>query len=437
MSVGISRQIPNPEVVGLSRDLRKWFVTHREEALDLLAELVRARSLAGEERVAQEIVAAYLEELGLEVDVWEPDHEELSRSSYYCSTREDFAGSPNVVAVWKGAGGGRSLILNGHVDVVPVGDESDWELDPWSGEIHNGRLYGRGATDMKGGSVAAFLAVAGLRSLGVDIAGDVIFESVIEEEAGGAGTLAAILRGYKADGALVPEPTGMRVFPKQQGSMWFRITVNGRAAHGGTRYEGVSAIEKSQVVLDALSRLEDRRNSRISDPLYAGIPIPVPINIGVIKGGEWPSSVPDEVKMEGRMGLVPNESVEEAQREMGEALAALSEEDHWFDGNPPVLEWFGARWLPGDLDPEHDLVKTLTDSFRTALHKDPEMVASPWGTDAGLLAAAADTPAVVFGPGVTAKAHQPDEYIEVDDIFDTALVLAIVIVEWCGRASVA
>lgn len=433
--MGVSNHNPNPETVVLSRDLRKWFATHREEALDLLARLVRARSLAGEERAAQEIVVSYLEELGLEVDEWEPDRGELSRSPHYCSNREDFSGSPNVVGVWKGAGGGRSLILNGHVDVVPVGDESDWSFDPWGGEVRQGRLYGRGATDMKGGSTAAFLAVAALKSLGVHLAGDVIFESVIEEEAGGTGTLAAIQRGYRADGALIPEPTGMRIFPKQQGSMWFRVTVNGRAAHGGTRYQGVSAIEKSQAVLEALSRLEGRRNSRISDPLYDDVPIPVPINIGVISGGEWPSSVPDEVKMEGRMGLVPSESVEEAQREMAEALAALGEEDRWFEESPPELEWFGARWVPGDLDPEHDLLRTLTESYRLALHRDPELVASPWATDAGLLAAAGDTPALVFGPGVTAKAHQPDEYIEIDDIFDAALVLAIAVVEWCGRVS--
>ena len=138
---------------------------------------------------------------------------------------------------------------------------------------------------MKGGIASLLLAVGAVQGLGLKLKGDVIFQSVIEEESGGAGTLAAILKGYTADAALIPEPTNLRIFPKQQGSMWFRIEVKGRSAHGGTRYEGVSAIEKSMTVLKHIAELEEQRNARIIDSLYAHNPIPIPINIGVYKEG--------------------------------------------------------------------------------------------------------------------------------------------------------
>jgi acetylornithine deacetylase len=176
-------------------------------------------STQGNEREAQLLVAGKLSEMNLTVEVWEPEGETLTAHPFFCSTRDRFNGSPNVVGVMQGSGGGRSIILNGHIDVVPAGDPGQWEGDPFSGEMKDGKLYGRGATDMKGGTVSLLLAIQAIRELNIRLKGDVIFQSVVEEESGGAGTLAAILQGYKADAALIPEPTNMRIFPKQQGSM--------------------------------------------------------------------------------------------------------------------------------------------------------------------------------------------------------------------------
>ncbi len=412
--------------------VKRWLDEQRDDAIDLLRRLVQAESTQGHERAAQQIVAEHLRILGLEVDVWEPDGPTLADDPHFCSPRTDFDGSPNVVGVWKGSGGGRSMILNGHVDVVPVGDPSQWTRDPWAADVDEGRLYGRGASDMKGGNVSLLLAVAALRSLGVRLRGDVIVQSVVDEESGGAGTLAAIRRGYTADAALVPEPTGMRIFPKQQGSLWFRLTVTGRAAHGGTRYEGVSAIEKTLPVLATLGRLETERNARIDDPLYAGTPIPVPVNVGSIKGGEWPSMVPDRVTLEGRLGVIPGEPVEAAQAEMAASLGALADTDSWFAEHPVTLEWFGARWLPGDVDPDSDFMRVLSARYRDVLGEDPVIAASPWGTDAGLLAAVGHTPGVVFGPGTTAVAHYADEYVEIDRVLEVAAIVALTLADWCG-----
>lgn len=405
---------------------------HREEGVALLQRLVRCPSTQGSELEAQRVIMERLREMKLEVDVWEPDGVALSSDPYFYTTRREFTGSPNVVGVLRGTGGGRSIILNGHVDVVPEGNPSDWTEDPFSGAVKDGKLFGRGASDMKGGTVSLLLGVQAIQAAGIRLKGDVIFQSVIEEESGGAGTLAAVARGYKADAALIPEPTNMRMFPKQQGSMWFRVRVFGRSAHGGTRYEGVSAIEKSMIVVEQIRVLEAARNERVTDPLYAGNPIPLPINIGVMEGGSWPSSVPDLVKLEGRMGVAPEETLEHAKAEMEQWMKQLAEKDPWFSEHPPELEWFGARWVPGSLDTGHELMRLLGNRFREVLSVDPVIQASPWGTDGGLLSRAGDTPCIVFGPGVTEAAHFPNEYIELDRMFQAAEIIALTLIDWCG-----
>lgn len=412
--------------------VKEQLAQDRDNSVRLLQSWVREGSVQGKEAGVQALVAKKLEEMGFAVDTWVMGGEELLSHPYFVSPRSEFAGSPNVVGVLRGTGEGRSIILNGHVDVVPPGDETQWERDPFSGDVEDGKLYGRGATDMKGGSLAALIAVEALQKLGVKLKGDVIFESVVEEESGGAGTLATILRGYKADAALVPELTQMKIMPKQQGSMWFRLNVIGRSAHGGTRYEGVSAIEKSLAVVQAIGSLEKRRNDRITDPLYAKLPIPIPINIGVIEGGKWPSSVADLVKLEGRMGVAPEEEMEDAKREMEEALAGLAAIDPWFAEHPVELEWYGARWVPGAVEEEHPLMQLLLETFEEVRGEKPVIEASPWGTDGGLLTKLADTPAIVFGPGITQLGHYPNEYIELDSIFECATIYALTLLEWCG-----
>ncbi|MGG1400115.1 peptidase [Bacillus salipaludis] len=413
-------------------DIQAWLKDHFEEGTLLLQRLVQAPSIAGNEAGAQSIIAKKLSEMGLKVDVWEPDGNELKANEYFCSPREQFSGSPNVVGVLAGTGGGRSIILNGHIDVVPEGDHEQWTDDPYSGVVKDGKMYGRGVTDMKGGLVSFLLAMEAIQQLNIKLKGDVIFQSVVEEESGGAGTLSTLLKGYKADAALITEPTNMRIFPKQQGSMWFRILVKGRSAHGGTRYEGVSALEKTMMVVNQIRALEIRRNEQIDDPLYEKTPIPIPINIGVVSGGTWPSSVPDLVKIEGRMGVAPNEKMEDAKREMSQCLQQLAEIDPWFAEQPVVLEWFGAQWLPGSIDIEHELMNSLVYQYRESVGEEPVIEAAPWGTDGGLLTEIGKIPTVVFGPGVTEMAHYPNEYIEMEKVFKAAEIIALTLLQWCN-----
>lgn len=412
--------------------LKKWLVNNRGNAVKLLRKLVQERSVQGSESSAQAVVVETCRELGLEIDIWEPDMKEMSAHENFVSTRDNFEDSPNVVAIWKGTGGGRSIILNGHIDVVPEGDLLQWDCDPYEGKVEDGKVYGRGSTDMKGGNVSLLLAINALKSNGVKLKGDVIFQSVIEEESGGAGTLAAILRGYSADAVLIPEPTNMKIFPKQQGSMWFRLKVKGKSAHGGTRYEGVSALEKSVMVMDKIKELETLRNSRVNDSLYKGIPIPLPINLGKIEGGNWPSSVPDLVILEGRIGVGPEETLEFVKQELASSLRSLKEVDTWFETHPVELEWFGAQWVPGTVELDHPFVKSLENAFTQVENKEPIIEASPWGTDGGLFTQLCNIPTVVFGPGTTEVAHYPNEYISIDQMINAAEIIALVLMDWCG-----
>ncbi|WP_282141693.1 peptidase [Cytobacillus oceanisediminis] len=412
--------------------IKQWLEENRQRGTRLLQQLVQEGSIRGKESSAQAVIIEKCRKLGLTLDIWEIGKEQLTKHPAFCSDRKDFSGNPNVVASLKGTGGGRSLILNGHIDVVPEGDRNDWDHDPFSGRIEDGKLYGRGSTDMKGGTVSLLLAMEAIITLGIKLKGDVIFQSVIEEESGGAGTLAAVLRGYTADGAIIPEPTNMKLFPKQQGSMWFRITVKGRSAHGGTRYEGINAIEKAMTVMTKLQELEKLRNLRIEDPLYSKIPIPIPINIGKINSGEWPSSVPDIAIIEGRMGVAPDEEMKSAEKELEQSLKEAAQNDAWLKKNPPQVEWFGGRWLPGDLEQDHPLMTVISESFEEVKGMQPAVEASPWGTDGGILSKVGNTPVVVFGPGVTEAAHDVNEYISLQEVFEAAEIIALAMMEWCG-----
>ncbi len=410
---------------------KDWLDKNRVNAVKLLQKLIQERSVQGKESSAQAVVIETCRELGLEIDIWEPDAKEMSKHKNFVSVREQFQDSPNVVAVWKGTGGGHSIILNGHIDVVPEGDLLQWDFDPYEGKVVDGKVYGRGSTDMKGGNVALLLAINALKSTGVKLKGDVIFQSVIEEESGGAGTLAAILRGYTADAVLIPEPTNLKIFPKQQGSMWFRLKVKGKSAHGGTRYEGVSALEKSVLVIDKIRELEKLRNSRVIDPLYKGVPIPLPINLGKIEGGNWPSSVPDLITLEGRIGVGPEEKLGDVKQELASWLGAISEEDPWFEKHPVELEWFGAQWVPGSVEVDHPFVKLIEDAYTEVVQKPAILEASPWGTDGGLFTQLSGIPTVVFGPGTTEVAHYPNEYISIDQMMKAAEIIAILLMNWC------
>lgn len=406
---------------------------HKESYLEYLQAIVKEPSTIGYEASAQKLVEERLKASKLDVDVWIPQHEELQKSEFYNPIRENYDESPNVVGVLKGTQpDGRSIILNGHIDVVPAGDLAKWEHGAYSGKIVDNKLYGRGTTDMKGGNVASLIALETIINLGIKLKGDVIYQSVIEEETGGAGTISAIQRGYKADIALIPEPSEMKIFPKQQGSLWFEIKVKGISAHGGTRYEGVSSVEKGIIVFNQLLELEEKRNKKYrKQELYKDNPIPIPINIGQFNGGIFPSSVPEETVIKGRYGVGPDETINEAKAEFQKMLDDLVEIDQWFEKYPVTVKWEGIHLPPGGSDLNHSMLEILKDNYEEVEHEKPIVAGSTWGTDGGLLTQYGNIPSIVFGPGTTSMAHFTDEYIEIDKLFKTAEIITLSIIDWC------
>ena len=399
--------------------------------LTFLAELVRIPSMGGAESPAQLHVADWMGEQGIETDVWELDLEALSAHPAFSAEvpRDQGLG---VVGVLGEDRGGRTLILNGHVDVVPPGDAEGWSFSPWHGGVEDGRVLGRGALDMKGGLVAALFAAKAIQNSGIRLKGRLLLQSVIGEEDGGLGTLAAIVRGYRGDGAVIMEPTGLAVCPSQAGALNFRITVRGKAAHGCVREEGVSALEKFHAVHHELMALETRRNHNCLDPLFQGYGVPFPISVGKIEGGDWASSVPDWVRVEGRYGLAPGEAVGVAREAFRLSLARSGDTDPWLRDHPPELEWWGGSFLPAIVAPEDPIVKELQSSLRSLGGGEPPLKGVTFGSDMRLLVREAETPTVLFGPGDIRNAHAIDEAVSVEDLKATARTLALTALRFCG-----
>ncbi len=399
-----------------------------------LRRMVAAPSWNGRETPAQDVMAALMDEAGLSVDRWDIDLEALARHPLYSAEldREEAVG---LVGTLPGAAGGPTLVLNGHVDVVPPGDEALWSDPPFEGVVRDGRVYGRGSLDMKSGLVAGLFALRALRSAGVRLAGDVHLQSVVGEEDGGLGTLASILRGYTGDGAVVMEPTDLAVAPAVAGCLNFRLGIRGLSAHGAVRDEGVDAIEKLGPVLAAVRRLEATRNARFSeDPLFAPYTMPFPISIGTVRGGDWASSVADHLTCEGRYGLAPGEEPGDARQEMEEALAAAAERDPWLRDHPPTLTWWGGTFQAARTDPGHPVVTAVRGAGEAVVGRALPLQGMTYGADMGKLAGLGKTPTVMFGPGDIRVAHRPDEHVEVADVVTVARTLAVACLRFCGVA---
>ncbi len=399
--------------------------------LNYLCRLVAVRSLSGRETPAQEHVAAHMEQCGFAVDVWELDFDELSRHPAF-SIEVEREHSLGVVGTMGEEAGGRNLIFNGHVDVVPVGDEANWSVPPWQGTITDDRVYGRGALDMKGGLCCAIYAAKAVREAGIRLKGKLMVESVIGEEDGGVGTLATVLRGYKADGAVVVEPTELIVAPAQAGAFNFRVTVPGLSAHGCMREEGVSAIEKFIPIYQAIMTLERERNQSIQDPLFAGYALPYAICVGTLQAGDWASSVAESLTFEGRYGVAVGEDTATARRLLEETVAQAACADPWLRDHPPQLEWWGGQFAPAGIAADHPLVAHVSHAFGDVTGTRARVQGMTYGADMRLLVNEGQTPAVLFGPGDVRNAHKPDEYVPLEDLVTVVRTLALTALRFCG-----
>ncbi|HSR42685.1 MAG TPA: ArgE/DapE family deacylase [Longimicrobiales bacterium] len=403
-----------------------------EGLVDTARRLVRIPSWDGKETPAQELVASEAVRLGLEVDVWELPLDELAAHPAHAAELERTE-ALGVVGTLPGRGGGRDLILNGHVDVVPPGDGALWDRPPFSGEVAGGYLHGRGALDLKGPLTAGLYALAAVRAAGVELAGTAHLQSVVGEEDGGSGTLAALERGWRADGAVVMEPTELAVAPAQAGALNFRIRVPGLAAHGAVREEGVSAIDNFLPVHAALRALEEERNRTLGDdPLFDRYRLPFPICVGTLRAGDWASSVPDHLTLEGRFGVAPGEDLDAARRSLVEAVEGAAAADPFLASHPPRVTWWGGQFEPARTSPDHPLVHALVGAATSVNGFPPSIEGMPYGADMGLLVHYGGVPTVLYGPGDVRRAHRPDEWVAVEELATMARTLAVAILRFCG-----
>jgi len=330
-----------------------------------------------------------------------------------------------------GAGEGRALLLNGHVDVVPAGPEELWSGPPFTPVEVDGALRGRGSADMKGGLAAAILAQRAIARAGVELGGRLIVASVIGEEDGGVGTLGLIERGWRADGAVVMEPTRLEVVNAQAGCHNFRVRIRGRAAHGALRTEGISAIEYVAPILAALRALETERSAD-AGPGFESYDVAYPISVGRLEAGVWASSVPEQAVMEGRYGVRLGEDPGDARAALESAVARACADDPWLREHPAVVEWWGGRFEAAVTDPADPVVTTLVDAHRDHTGASPRVAAVPYGADMGLLVNHGGMPTALYGPGDVRDAHRPDESVPVDELVTAARSLALMALRFCG-----
>jgi acetylornithine deacetylase/succinyl-diaminopimelate desuccinylase family protein len=416
-------------------DLTRKLVSFRSENPKLISDPEAGETARLQEQACQEYVAGLLVELGMHVDRFDA-----------------LPGRSDVVGTLAGTGGGRSLILNGHVDVVPAGNPSEWPHSPYDGDLLDGRLWGRGSADMKGGLACAFIALRLLREQGIRLAGDVLLESVVDEEAGGPGTRACLDRGYTADGAIFLEPTSLAVLPVEGGLEWLRLVVRGRSGHSAVRYksihaggqgQAVNAIEKMVKLIGAIQELERQRGNRLVHPLLPkGL---TTINPGVIMGGSGGgdggvprtlnaySNMADYCSVGLSLKYLPQERVEDVKLEFEEYVAAVARTDPWLRDHPPEIEWgiLGVSFPPAETATDHPLVETICLSHAAATGAEPVIRGMEAVTDMAWTAEAG-VPAVIYGPGDADDAHGSNESVAVDDLLIATEVVARMLLAWSG-----
>jgi len=408
------------------------------EMVALLAGLVATPSVSGSdpEHEIQARLAAELAADGLDVDHWSLPLAQLLAKPDFPGVEVERSEAWGLVGrlAGDGSGEGRTLMLNGHVDVVPPGDPQAWSTgDPFSGRIAGDVLYGRGACDMKAGLVAAMFAVRAVRRAGAPLRGDLLLACVPGEEDGGLGTYGMLRRGWRADVCVVPEPTSLDLVPANAGALTFRLRVPGQATHASRRTDGVSAVEKFLPVWHALLRLEARRNIDV-DPLMRRWPIAYPLSIGTVQAGDWASSVPDLLVAEGRLGVALDEPVESARAQLEEAVAAVCHEDPWLREHPVTVQWWGGQFASGRLPESSDLPELVARAHAAAGGRAQDVWGGPFGSDLRLLTGLGGIPTVHYGPGDAVRAHAPDESVPIPEVVLAARALAVLALDVCGTA---
>jgi acetylornithine deacetylase len=408
----------------------------RDWAVESLSELVRQPTVLGNEGPGQKVMARLYENLGMEVHVEPLEVERIKDKPGFSPTSWKLDGKENVIGVMRARDPqGRSLIFNGHIDVVSPEPTKLWTSPPYEPRVteEDGEtwMYGRGAGDMKGGTMCYLWALHALRDLGFAPASDVICQSPVEEECTGNGALAILENGWRADAAIIPEPFNETVLVSQVGVLWFQVRVLGRTTHVLGAGRGVNAIERSWPIIQALRQMEEEVNQPGNIPeLYADVEHPINLNVGTINGGDWQSTVAGECVTGFRFGAFPGQKLEPIKQRIEDTVRKAAEADPWLKDNLPTVEWIGFQAEGCVFDVNSDFGQTLVNAHKQWRDREPEQLKCTATTDVRFFNLYYDIPATCYGP-VAENIHGVDERVSIDSMQRVTEVMCSVIQDWC------
>ena len=404
----------------------------KEEIISTLQDLVKIPSVVGQEGQAQNYVEQIYRSLGLDVIILGPNIHRVKGHPSFIDTEMSYEGRQNVIGVLSGDPNSPSIILNGHIDVVSPEPVQAWSHDPWGGVIVGEKMYGRGTGDMKAGLLANYYALKGILKAGFKPKGKVMLQSVIDEEAGGAGgTLACLMEGYTANGMICTEPHNLNITIAHAGVNYFRIKVQGKSSHAGLAHLGVNAIGKMYPIYQALVDLDEKRGREVHFRLFEkGSGRSCHINIGTMKAGDWPSNVAGSAEIECRVGFVPGEKMGDIKRMIESTVKEVAQRDPWLREHPPQVEWFGWKADPWYQDPDHPFVQALKKATKSVLGHEAEYIGRAGGIDSRFCKYF-NMAAACTGPRAT-NIHGINEYVEIPSVIQVTHILAKTILAWCG-----
>lgn len=399
------------------RALREAVERRRDELVELACELVRRPSTLGHEEPAQTLLDERLRAIGFDVERIRPDADAALADPYAGYPYLPYDGRSSVAARLPGSGSGRSLHLTGHVDVVPVERPDLWQHEPWSAEVADGKIWGRGAGDMKGGLAAYLIAAAAVAEVCDDRRGDLLFSSVIEEECGGNGMWSVLRAGYDADAVLIGESSALRLAHAGTGVVWARLSAAGGTGHAMLA-GGDGPFDRLCRAVAGLRRLESEINDPVRDPVFAAVrERPYGMTIGRIDGGVWTASTPHELVARVRFGFGRDLEPAEVQDRMREAVR---------DASPEVDVHFEAFRARAYCHPTSGpLVDTVSAAHRSVLESKVETMAFTATTDARYV----EGPCLCYGPSA-GNLHGTDEWVDVATLVETATVVASAAAAW-------
>ena len=397
-----------------------------------LVELIQTPSVVGhpaEAQIARDLHEAWSQD-GLHSTIYKLDLKALRAHPEYPGEEVERTEAVCVTATY-GNDDGPHILLLGHTDVVPIGVPESWTDDPFSGRIEerDGErvMLGRGTCDMKAGMVAAWEAVRAVIETGAITKGRVTLASVCGEEDGGIGAFGLIQKGLKADYCVIPEPTSCSIIPTNAGALTFRLTLIGKSIHASRKSEGVSAFEKFLPIYESLQKLEMERNAE-PDEIFERWNYPFALSIGMIQAGDWSSTVPGKLVAEGRIGVRPNETIEQAKAALEATVSAMCASDEWLREHPVTVEWTGGMFAPGHTDLKENVVAVVQAAHRAEVGSDPDIYGAPYGSDLRLLTKAG-IPTVQYGPGDVTNAHTANEFVSLEETLTATRTLVRLLVD--------